>query len=93
MILFDSRVRGVSLNARNRVTSIAEVPKQNKNLNNEPRKKACREGSARHVQPYIATQLFLFHDPIIFERATRGTNESFVRLQNAPCSQLVVGLE
>ena len=25
---------------------------------------------------FVAIQLFLFHDPIIFERATRGTNES-----------------
>ena len=25
---------------------------------------------------FVAVQLFLFHDPIIFERATRGTNES-----------------
>ena len=25
---------------------------------------------------FVAMQLFLFHDPIIFERSTRGTNES-----------------
>ena len=25
---------------------------------------------------FVAIQLFLFHDPIIFERATRGTNET-----------------
>ena len=28
------------------------------------------------VYNFVAIQLFLFHDPIIFERSTRGTNES-----------------
>ena len=29
-----------------------------------------------HGYNFVAIQLFLFHDPIIFERATRGTNET-----------------